>query len=240
MHLDRKGFHKTTIGVFTVSFSLMVVAGLENSVAPWAPFYLVYIGLATILPLKWNTYRFGPARSVRWWMWAVCPVVAILLQAVASVGINVLYARVVVAIGGPERLDDPIIAVPAMFSAMFDAAAARLSIPAGHVRIAYLGLVVAWAGLGEELYFRGYVQGVLRTRHSARYAILMASLLFATRHYMQMLLLLPKFPIFAATAWVAVAIPVGIMLGIIYEKTNSLWLPVAIHYFFNLIPLLAV
>jgi len=239
MHIGRKGFHKTTIGVFAVSLALMVVAGLENSVAPWAPFYLVYIGLATILPLRWGTYRFGPVRSVRWWMWAVCPVIAILLQAVASVGINMIYARAVVAIGGPERLDDPIIAVPAMFSAMFDAASTRLLIPANHVRIAYMGLIVAWAGLGEELYFRGYVQGVLRTRHSARYAILMASLLFATRHYMQMLLLLPKFPIFAATAWVVMAIPVGIVLGIIYEKTGSLWLPVVIHYLFNLIPFLA-
>ena len=169
----------------------------------------------------------------------MCPVIAILLQAVASVGINMIYARAVVAIGGPERLDDPIIAVPAMFSAMFDAASTRLLIPANHVRIAYMGLIVAWAGLGEELYFRGYVQGVLRTRHSARYAILMASLLFATRHYMQMLLLLPKFPIFAATAWVVMAIPVGIVLGIIYEKTGSLWLPVVIHYLFNLIPFLA-
>jgi membrane protease YdiL (CAAX protease family) len=239
MHFDRKRFHKTTIGVFAVSLLLMVVAGLENSVAPWAPFYFAYIGLATILPLKWGTYRFGPVRNVRWWLWVVCPVIAILLQAVAAVGINVIYARIVVAIGGPERLDDPIIAVPAMFSALFDAAGARLSIPANHARIAYLSLVVAWAGLGEELYFRGYVQGVLRERHSARYAVLMASLLFATRHYMQMLLLLPKYPLFAATAWAAMAIPVGIVLGIIYEKTNSLWLPVAIHYLFNLIPLLA-
>ena len=38
-------------------------------------------------------------------------------------------------------------------------------------------------------------------RHSAKYAIAVASALFAVRHYMQMLLLLPKYPIFAATAW---------------------------------------
>jgi membrane protease YdiL (CAAX protease family) len=239
MHIDRRGFHKTTFGVFAVSLGLMVVAGLENSVAPWAPFYLLYIGLATILPLHWKTYRFGPARNVPWWVWAVTPVVAILLQAMASVGVNVLYARTVVAIGGPERLNDPIIAVPAMFSAMFDAAAARLSISVDQVRFAYLGLIVAWAGLGEELYFRGYVQGTLRKGHSARYAILIAALLFAVRHYMQMLILLPKYPVFAATAWVAMSFPVGIALGLMYEKTKSLWLPVTVHYLFNLIALLA-
>lgn len=239
MHIDRKGFHKTTIGVFAVSFALMIVAGLENSVAPWAPFYLVYAALATILPLKWKTWRFGPARSVHWWMWAACPVIAILLQAVGSVVINILYARVVVAIGGPERLNDPIIGVPAMFAAMFDAAAVRLPFSAHTVQVMYMCFVVAWAGLGEELYFRGYVQGVLREHHSARYAIIMATLLFAVRHYMQMLLLLPKYPVFASTAWVALAIPVGLVTGLIYEKTRSLWMPVLIHYLFNIMPFLA-
>jgi membrane protease YdiL (CAAX protease family) len=44
--------------------------------------------------------------------------------------------------------------------------------------------------------------------------------------------------VFAATAWVCMAFPLGIVLGIIYEKTKSLWIPVAVHYVFNIIPLL--
>ena len=110
---------------------------------------------------------------------------------------------------------------------------------AGMVQRLYFGFIIAWAGIGEELYFRGYVQGVLRRHHSARYAITAATLLFAARHYMQMLLLLPTYPVFAATAWCVVAIPLGIVTGYIYEKTNSLWMPVAIHYLFNIIPFLA-
>jgi len=176
---------------------------------------------------------------VRWWMWAVCPVIAILMQAIASVLVNIVYARIVVELGGPERLGNPIIGVPAMFDAMFQTAADRLSLTPQTVRVAYLSFLVAWAGLGEELYFRGYVQGVLRRHHSARYAIVVAAVLFAVRHYMQMLLLLPTYPVFAATAWCAVAVPVGIVLGFIYEKTGSLWMPVAIHYLFNIAPFLA-
>jgi len=239
MHIERKGFHLTTLGVLAVSLALMVLAGLENRPAPWAPFYLLYAAAATILPLVWKTYRFGPAREVRWWMWAACPVIAILLQALVTVMLNVVYARMVVAIGGPERLGSPIIGVFAMFDAMFAAAAPRLGLEAGTVRLLYLSFVVAWAGLGEELYFRGYVQGVLRRHHSARYAITVATLLFAVRHYMQMLLLLPRYPIFAASAWCLMAIPLGIVAGMVYEKTRSLWMPVLIHYCFNIVPFLA-
>lgn len=239
MHIDRKGFQYTTIGVFAISFAMMVLAGLENRPAPWAPFYVLYAAAATLLPLRWKTFRFGPWREVPWWMWLACPVIAILLQAVASVLVNVVYARIVVAIGGPEHLGSPIIGVTAMFDALFAAAAPRLGLDPGTVRIAYLGFVIAWAGLGEELFFRGYVQGVLRRHHSARYAIAAATALFAARHYMQVLLLLPTYPVFAASAWCVMAIPLGIVTGILYEKTRSLWMPVAIHYLFNIVPFLA-
>jgi membrane protease YdiL (CAAX protease family) len=239
VHIERHAFQYTTLGVFVISLALMVLAGLENRPAPWAPFYLVYAATATLLPLKWKTYRFGPVRNVHWWMWAACPVIAILLQAVATVFLNVIYARWVVALGGPERLDHPVIGVPAMFSAMFDAASAHLGISAERVRMLYLGFIIAWAGLGEELYFRGYVQGVLRRHHSARYSITAATLLFAVRHYMQVLLLLPTYPVFAATAWCFVAIPLGLAAGYLYEKTNSLWMPVAVHYLFNIVPFIA-
>jgi len=235
---EKVRFHESTIGVFVISTALMVVAGLENSVAPWAPFYVVYAALATWLPIKWMTYRFGPIKAVPWWWWVVSPVIAILMQAILSVLMNAVYARIVVAMGGVERLDDPLIGVPAMFDAMFARASEHLGIAKTTVGTAYLAFLVAWAGAGEELYFRGYVQGSLRKRHSARYAIVVAAALFAVRHYMQMLLLLPKYPIFAASAWVLVAFPLGIVLGLIYEKTKSLWVPVAIHYLFNIIPFL--
>jgi membrane protease YdiL (CAAX protease family) len=216
----------------------MIIAGLENSVAPWAPFYIVYATVATLLPLKWKTYHFGSIKEVPWWWWVICPVLAILLQALSSVLVNAVYARIVVSAGGVERLDDPLFSIDAMFGAMFAAAGEHLGISAKTASIAYLSFIVAWAGLGEELYFRGYVQGALRKRHSARYAILVASALFALRHYMQMLLLLPKYPIFAASAWVLMGFVVGIALGILYEKTRSLWIPVVIHYLFNIIPFL--
>lgn len=234
----RTPFHLTTIGVFAVSLGLMAVAGLENGPAPWSPYYVVYAALATLLPLRWKTYRFGPVREVPWWQWAMVPVAAIILQATASVIVNVFYAQLVVKLGGAGRLEDPVLGVPAMFQAMYAAASMKLGLDVNLVRVTYLAFLVAWAGFGEEVYFRGYVQGALRRRKGARYAILAGAVLFAVRHYMQMGLLFPKYPVFAATAWVAMAFPVGIVLGMIYERTKSLWIPVAIHYLFNIIPFL--
>ncbi len=231
-------FHETTWGVLVISLALMVIAGVESSAVPWAPFYVGYAALATFIPLWLKTYRFGSIKDVPWWWWPICPVIAIGAQAILSVILNGGYGRVVVAMGGVERLDDPLIAVPPMFDAMFAKAAERLGMAKSTVSMLYFTLLVLWAGLGEELYFRGYVQGTLRKRHSARYAIAVASALFAVRHYMQMMLLLPKYPIFAATAWVLMAFLFGILLGIFYERTKSLWLPVAIHYLFNIIPFL--
>jgi membrane protease YdiL (CAAX protease family) len=235
---ERVRFHETTIGVFVVSFVLMIIAGLENSVVPWAPFYIVYATLATLLPLKWKTYHFGSIKDVPWWWWVICPVLAILLQAFVTTLLNAVYLNIAVKAGGVEVMDDPLIGVDAMLNAMFAATGEHLGIAPETAKFAYLAFVVAWAGLGEELYFRGYVQGALRKRHSARYAILVAAALFAIRHYMQMLLLLPKYPVFAASAWVTAAFPVGIVLGLIYERNKSLWVPVVIHYLFNLIAIL--
>ncbi len=231
-------FHETTVGVFVVSLAFMVIAGVESSVVPWAPFYVVYAALATWFPIRFKSYFFGPIKAVPWWWWVICPVIAIVMQAISSLLVNAVYARIVVAMGGVERLDDPLIGIPAMFDAMFGVAAERLGMAKSTVATMYYAFIVAWAGAGEELFFRGYVQGTLRKRHSARYAIGVATLLFAVRHYMQMLLLLPKYPVFAASAWVLMAIPLGILLGVFYERTRSLWIPVAIHYLFNIIPFL--
>lgn len=239
VHIERRGFQYTTLGVLAISFLLIVLTALENRWAPWAPFYIFYAAVATFLPLTWHTYHFGPVRRVRWWMWAACPVIAILLQAFGTVFLNIVYARIVVALGGPQRLESPIIGVSPMFEALYRTAAPRLGVAPHTVQMGYLGLRIAWAGFGEELYFRGYVQGVLRRHHSARYSITVATVLFAVSHYMQMLILFPTYPVFAATAWCALVVPLGLVVGYIYEKNHSLWMPVTIHYLFNIVPFLA-
>jgi membrane protease YdiL (CAAX protease family) len=236
----RERWYLTGTGVIGVSVVLMGVAALENGVAPWSPFYVFYAGLATALPFVWKRAPFGPLRAVRWWQWLLCPVIAVALQAVAGLVLLVAYPAALSALGvTAERAASAAFDYAEMFRAMVAVAGERLGLDADRTRSLYIGFLVLWAGLGEEVFYRGYVQGTLRRRIGAGAAIAVAALLFAVRHYTQMGLLWPDYPWPAATAWVAMGLFVGAALGLLYEKTRSLWMPVAVHYLFNIIPYLA-
>jgi membrane protease YdiL (CAAX protease family) len=81
-------------------------------------------------------------------------------------------------------------------------------------------------GPGEELLFRGLVQGTLReTLHPAR-AIVLASALFASIH------------LFSLTGkgklvYVGIAFVLAIVLGVTYEYTDNLTVPAVIHGTYN-------
>jgi len=81
-------------------------------------------------------------------------------------------------------------------------------------------------GPGEELFYRGIVQGTLReTLHPAR-AIVLASALFASIH------------LFSLTGegkfvYVGIAFVLAIVLGVTYEYTDNLAVPAVIHGAYN-------
>lgn len=79
---------------------------------------------------------------------------------------------------------------------------------------------------GEELIFRGIVQGQFRRAYGSVPAVLIASLLFGVSH-------------FAALAgsgkitYLAVATVLGLVLGAVYERTENVVVPIAIHAAWN-------
>jgi membrane protease YdiL (CAAX protease family) len=81
-------------------------------------------------------------------------------------------------------------------------------------------------GPGEELLFRGLVQGILRETLRPSRAIVLASALFASIH------------LFALTGegkivYIAVAFALAIILGATYEYTDNLAVPALIHGAYN-------
>jgi membrane protease YdiL (CAAX protease family) len=201
--------------VVGVAIALTVVAALENTVAPWAPFYVVYAVLATALPLVFGSIRLQRPSAPR-----VLPLVAAFLLAL------VLQLAFRLVIRGAD--------LPQMFGAVFDAASARLHRPPEVLAVRYVLFIQAWAGLGEELFYRGYVQNQLRHRTGPLPAIAVASFLFAVRHYTQVLITWPAVPWWPATLWVAATLIVGVGIGLLYERTRSLLPPIVCHYVFNL------
>lgn len=78
-------------------------------------------------------------------------------------------------------------------------------------------LIVILAPLAEEICFRGFLFGGLRTKLPMIPAALAGGLFFGLLHY--------------STGWSAVPLLVflGAMFAIVYEKTGSLWPPIILH-----------
>jgi membrane protease YdiL (CAAX protease family) len=207
---------------------------LENSIFPWAPFYVGYALLALALPLWLKSYQFGPIRAVKWHHWLLGIAAAVLLQLVGGL----VFGLLIPLLFG-NVLGDPFYDISAALPAMWQAAADRWDSSAAVIQTAYLAFIFLWAGVGEELFYRGYIQGVLRRRRGFYVAALVSALFFAIRHATQLFLLWPDYPVVAAVAWVTFAFIFGVIMSYLYERAQSLYLPIFIHVLFNAIPLLA-
>ena len=79
---------------------------------------------------------------------------------------------------------------------------------------------------GEELLFRGLVQGQFRRAYGSAPAVVIASLLFGLAHS-------GALSGSGTLTYLAVATVLGLVLGAIYEHTESLVIPIAIHAAWN-------
>ncbi|GEM_PF-3320963 len=94
-----------------------------------------------------------------------------------------------------------------------------------HLGLAGAAGVVALAGVGEEIFFRGYALHFLKERIGVRSAVVITSLVFALGH------LQPTFiPFFFGF---------GVVLALVALRTKSLFLPIFIHAAYNGILILA-
>ncbi len=84
-------------------------------------------------------------------------------------------------------------------------------------------LVVA---VGEEMVFRGVIFRMIDRRFNLTAALVVSAALFGGTHIMND----------GATLWssVAIAIEAGLLLGAAYKVSGNLWLPIGIHWAWNL------
>jgi membrane protease YdiL (CAAX protease family) len=87
-----------------------------------------------------------------------------------------------------------------------------------------LGLIAFFAGVGEEIFFRGWMQAVLVERSGGLIGILITSFIFGLLHYL-------------STAYAIYAFVTGIYLGIIYFATGNLFIVMAIHAIYDFVAL---
>lgn len=87
-----------------------------------------------------------------------------------------------------------------------------------------LFLLCVFAGVGEELLFRGAVQGWLAGHTNTTLALLVASVLFGLVHY-------------ASFTYFVVATGLGLVLGLAYAITDSLLLVMVWHGVYDMVAL---
>lgn len=88
--------------------------------------------------------------------------------------------------------------------------------------------IMATAAVLEELVFRGVVFGLLETRLGTWAALLVSSALFGAMHLINN----PHATVRVATA---IALEAGLMLGAAYIATRTLWVPIGIHFAWNVV-----
>jgi membrane protease YdiL (CAAX protease family) len=135
-------------------------------------------------------------------------------------------------------MDETAVNIGAALLTVYETAALRLHSTPETIQTAYTIMIFLWAAFGEELFYRGYMQSTLEKSLGFTRAMFISAGFFALRHATQLLLLWPNYPIIAALAWMVFSFAFGLFMSYLYRRSNSLILPIFIHFILNTIPLL--
>jgi membrane protease YdiL (CAAX protease family) len=216
--------------VIATVLTLIVLA--ESIFPPWAPYFIVYAFLAIIIPLALKTYQFGSFGTVLRSHWKLILGIFVVALIVDEGIFTLLYQRILdgFGVGGNAYYS-----LNAAVEVMTGAAAYKLNITQDTALILYALFLVVWAPIGEELFYRGYMQGVLRKFGSFRVSALVSAAFFGIRHATHLFFLWPNVPWVAAASWVVGAFVFGLLMSYLYEKTHSLYPPMLVHAAVNII-----
>ncbi|MBN1430953.1 MAG: CPBP family intramembrane metalloprotease [Anaerolineae bacterium] len=219
-------------GILVTGAILTLIVLAESIFPPWAPYFVVYAIAAIYVPLALKTYAFGGFKAVlrsHWRLIAGILVVSIIWdQAIMTW----LYDRVLVTVG---LSGDPFYSLSAAIDELANGAAHKFGISYDTSLMLYAFFIVIWAPVGEELFYRGYMQGVLRQTRSFKVAALVSATFFGVRHATHLFFLWPDVPIVAATVWVMSTFVFGLLMSYLYEKTRSLYPLMVIHAAVNIV-----
>ncbi|UUU44254.1 CPBP family intramembrane glutamic endopeptidase [Streptomyces sp. NBC_00162] len=190
---------------------------------PYAPFPVFHACLAIVIPLWFRVRPTGrPWPEIR----AHLPKQGRpFAAAIAFIGGFILLYSLAMTVLGKTR--DPAWNLLATYGKFADLYAARYgSWFALIIAYVFLGL---WPMFGEELFYRGFLQGSLLGRYSLPIASVVTSTLFGLRHSAQLVYLLPAYPYVAGAAYFVWAFGVSMIWCWVHARTGSLWLCMATH-----------
>ena len=230
-----KKWLSTEFGVIWISIILTIIVLIESKLTIWAPYFIIYAILAIIVPLSLKTYRFGSFTKIVKNKWKIILIVFLLAVFFDEVIFNWLYQWILDGLGIGST---PFYSLNATLVVMIAEIANKFSITPDLARMLYAFFIIIWAPIGEELFYRGYIQGVLQRTRGFGFSAMISSLFFGVRHATHLFFLWPNVPWVAMASWVVSAFVFGLLMNYLYDRTKSLYAPMLVHVGVNLLELL--
>lgn len=233
--MNRKEWPLSNTGIVTLAAILTLIVLAESVFPPWAPYFIIHAALAIYIPLALRAGAFGSFREVMRSHWKLTLGI-FLLAAAWDMGVTTWLADAILKNLGLDG--NPYYSLDAALQLLADTAAVKFSITPEAALLLYAAFIILWAPIGEELFYRGYMQGTLRKSHGFWTAALVSAGFFAIRHATHFFFLWPDVPVVAAASWVAGTFVFGLLMSWLYEKTRSLWPAMLVHAAVNVVELL--
>ena len=216
--------------IWAVSLAVTLVAALESWPHwPWAPFLFLHAALGVTIPLLVRCYQWENLHDA--WRKHAHPIQLGILEGIGYVAVVGCATTIWLVSAG--RLDDPGWNILAGYRHVYRSIAITVGEPVTVTLVFFF--VALWAGVGEELFYRGFVYGKLRPLYGVVCANLISSALFGLRHAAQLLYWGSPYPVVSGLFYFSFSAVAGSWLASFYERTSSLWPPIIVHTSVNLI-----
>lgn len=219
--------------IITLSIILTIIVAIESLyLVPWSPYFLIYAILAIIIPIYVRSYKFGPVRISLSKKNVQRLIIFFLIILIILYIIDLSYSYILSTHG---LYNDPYYNLNRALEALATKASHKFGISEEIAIGIYAIYIIAWAPIGEELFYRGYVFAGLKKKYGFNTSSIVSSLFFGIRHMTHFIFLLPLYPLYAAIYWAIHTFIFGLIISYAYEKTDTLYVPILIHFLLNFI-----
>lgn len=219
------------MAALAVALALTLLLRWETARARWSPFFLFHALLAIAVPLTAGAWPDGSAREILAAHWRPALGYGLLLLA-WEVGLcGFAYENVLLKRLGRDR--DPAYSPSAAQEAALAGASGRLGIKPATAGALFAAYALAWAPLGEDLLFWGYLHATLSPAWGFWPASLASAGLFACHHAFYLGGRTPPRR-FSLAAFAATGLVSGLIMGLLFRQTGSLYPVMAAHLAVNL------
>jgi membrane protease YdiL (CAAX protease family) len=184
--------------LIAIAIAMTLLVAVENVFVPWSPYFIAYAILAIMVPILAGAYKFGSLTSILKKNYKTIVVLFFLLE-IWDLGVMTVALNAALSNNGLDS--NSYYSLEAAINLLAVEAARALSISQEEAMVVYIFFVIAWAPIGESLFYLGYIQGVLRRNYSFAFSALVSAGFFSVRHGMHFFFLSP-YPVFAAVTWV--------------------------------------